>query len=831
MLLGHLIGCMLIAWVFMFYNVPSVLWLVTATLIAFTLYSLGHYSLITCGFAYLVFLTAYTFLCIKFIRRNFITRAFLEFFKAKLPKISDTENQAIEAGDVWWEGDIFSANIDWHKINKHKLHELTQEEKSFLNNETEEFCELLNDWKITHEDKDLSPEAWQYIKQNKFFAIAIPKKYGGLGFSATAQSCIVTKIATKSVTAAVTIMVPNALGPAELLIHYGTDQQKKNYLPRLATADEIPCFALTSLYAGSDAGGMTDTGIVCEQEFQGKKTLGIKLNFNKRYITLAPVATVMGLAFKMYDPNGLYSNKKDLGVTLALIPTNLPGLEIGRRHYAMFTPFQNGPIVGRDVFIPMDYIIGGADYIGKGWFMLMECLSGGRGISLPALSAATTQSSYLSTSVYSSLRRQFKTPIAKLEGIQEQLARLSGVNYITNAVIQVTCSAIDHDLKPAVVSAMAKYHCTEFARESINRAMDVHAGKGIMAGPNNYLTSIYMGSPVGITVEGANILTRNLIIFGQGAFRAHPYVLQELTALSESNKNVALNKFDKVLFKHIRFVISNVVRSLTYTLQNGLFFLRGKQNWLETNKKDVSRLACSLALATDVALLFIGGKLKFKERMSARLGDVASNIYMAMCVVKVHHEMYKANRDNVEYLQILELHTKWALQTLIYNAEQSLSSFIINFPIKSVRTVLKALIIPFGCRYQKPDDILDQKMAISCSTPNGFYHNMTELCYKDESLLGRLNAIFYNSHKLLELNEKIDDWVQAKELSLSNSLMITYQEALDKDLITIEEFNALESFAKDIDGILNVDDFESLTKSSKQSLNDQYNNEEYYQVS
>lgn len=830
MLSGHIIGALIVAWLFLFYNVPTFLWLITATIITFTFYWFEFYSLITSTFFYLSFMAVYTVLCIKAVRKNLITRGLIDYFKQKLPKISKTESQAIDAGDVWWEGDIFASNINYSKYSKFKLSKLTHAERNFLNNEVEELCGLLDDWQIISQDKDLSESAWQFIKKNKFFAIAIPKEYGGLGFSAAAQACIVTKIASRSITAAVTIMVPNALGPAELLIHYGTKEQKNKYLNKLANCEDIPCFALTSLYAGSDAGGMVDQGVICEQEFEGKKVLGIKLNFNKRYITLAPVATVMGLAFNLSDPNNLYSDQKNLGITLALIPTDHPGIEIGNRHLAMYTPFQNGPIVGVDVFIPLNYVIGGNDYIGKGWFMLMECLSGGRGISLPALSAATTQSSFLAAVTYSNIRRQFKTPIFDLEGIQEQIAAISGFNFITNAINQVTTSAIDSGLKPAVVSGISKLHTTEFARETINKAMDIQAGKGIMCGPNNALANIYCGSPIAITVEGANILTRNLIIFGQGAFRAHPYVLQELRALNEETKSVALSKFDKVLFKHIKFVLSNIVRTVTYNLQRVYHRVKYKKDWLNGYKKDITRMSCTLALATDIALLFVGGKLKFLERMSARLGDIVSNIYLALCVIKVYDESYKINKENKKYIQQLDLHTKWALQYLLHRAEVSLSDFIRNFPNKYVAVMMKLLFMPFGASYTKPDDNIERALVKGLVEPTGFYENMTELCYKKDSPLGQLHEVFLNKHNLNVMHDKIATLVKNKEISYSNNIRITYQEALDKELITNEEFDCLTVFSDQVDQILNVDDFENLLFGNKSKQSDDNLNHMYEDV-
>lgn len=810
MFLSHLIGYLLIAIVYLFYNIPAWVWLITYVVVAYSCYTLGIYTFSNTLFLTVIFLASYTVICFKPIRRKLITNKLLNFFKAKLPKISATEAQAIEAGDVWLEGDIFSANLNWKKINKHKLTKLTPEEQSFLDNEVESLCELLNDWEIITKHKDLSNEAWAYLKDNKFFAISIEKKYGGLEFSATAQSCIVSKIATRSVTAAVTIMVPNALGPAELLTHYGTEEQKKKYLRRLASCAEIPCFALTSIYAGSDAGGMLDNGVICKQDYQGKSTLGISLNFKKRYITLAPVATLMGLAFKLYDPDLLLGGKTELGVTLALIPTNHPGIKIGRRHLAMYTPFQNGPISGNDVFIPMDYIIGGTDYIGKGWYMLMECLSGGRGISLPALSAASTQTAYLSSVAYSNLRNQFKSPIASLEGIQEQIAKISGLNFIANALKLLTTSAIDNGLKPAVVSAIAKYHMTEIARTTINCAMDIHAGKGVMNGPNNYLISNYAACPVAITVEGANILTRNLIIFGQGAFRAHPYILKELEALNDKNINSSLSRFDATLFKHIKFVLSNTIKLSIYSLKGLFNIFNRKKSSVEAYKRDLGKLSTALAFATDLTLLFIGGKLKVKEIMSARLGDIVSNIYMGISVIKYYSELAEANKNNKEYINLLDLHLNWSMNYLLCSTKNTLDEFIRNFPFRSIRFLMAVLIKPWVRNYHRPSDKLELDIAVSSKKPNSFFNNMIELCYVGNSPLGKLNNIYNDFYIINTLLQKVDVYIKSKDLSASNSVREVYHQAFDKKIIDKHEYERLLQYADDIDSILNVDDFASL---------------------
>ncbi|MEE9552613.1 MAG: acyl-CoA dehydrogenase, partial [Gammaproteobacteria bacterium] len=503
------------------------------------------------------------------LRRNLISNKLFSLYKKLLPKMSTTEKEALEAGTVWWDAELFSGKPNWKKLYSLPQPKLSAEEQAFLDGPVEEVCNMLDDWKISNEDLDLPAEVWEFLKEEHFFAMIIPKQFGGLEFSALAHSAVVMKLSTRSITASVSVMVPNSLGPGILLLEYGTEEQKKYYLPRLANGAEIPCFALTAPDAGSDAGGMTDQGIVCRSEFEGKQdVLGIRLTWNKRYITLGPIATLLGLAFKLYDPEHLLGNQEGIGITLALIPTTHPGVNIGRRHLPANIPFQNGPNSGEDVFIPMDWVIGGQDKIGQGWRMLMECLSDGRGISLPALSTGAGKLASRTTGAYARIRRQFNMPIGEFEGVQEVLARIAGLTYMMDASRVLTLTALDQGEKPSVITAIIKYHLTESMRQLINDALDVHGGKAVMLGPNNYLASAYQSIPIGITVEGANILTRNMIIFGQGAIRCHPYVLKEMQAVAEDDEKMGLKQFDKAIFSHIGFVMSNIVRTFLLGISN-----------------------------------------------------------------------------------------------------------------------------------------------------------------------------------------------------------------------------------------------------------------------
>jgi len=567
-------------------------------------------------------------------RRRKLSAPLLAAFQKVTPQLSDTEQIALEAGTVGFEGELFSGKPDWSKLLKQPKPELSVEEQAFLDGPVEELCAMVNDWQITHELADLTPEIWDFLKKKKFFGMILPKEYGGLGFSALAHSAVLQKIAGVSTTLVSTVAVPNSLGPGELLVHYGTNEQKDYYLPRLADGREVPCFALTGPYAGSDATSIPDYGIVCKGEWNGANVLGVRLTFDKRYITLAPVATIVGLAFRMHDPEHLLGDKEDLGITLALLPRETKGLEIGRRHFPLNIPFQNGPVRGKDVFVPLSQLIGGPDMAGQGWRMLVECLSVGRAISLPSNTAGGMRTGVAATGAYARIRKQFGIAIGRFEGIEEALARIGGYTYAVTALSQATAAAVDRGEKPAVPSAIAKYHATELAREMAKDAMDVHGGKGVILGPSNWIGRGWQGAPVAITVEGANIMTRSLMIFGQGAIRCHPYVLKEMQATRIADYREKLKTFDAALFGHIGFAISNAVRSLVLGLTFAKIGRVPGRAYTKRYYRKLNRYAAALALVADTSMLVLGGKLKFKEKLSARLGDVLSNLYIASAMLK-----------------------------------------------------------------------------------------------------------------------------------------------------------------------------------------------------
>ena len=639
------------------------------------------------------------------IRKQYISTPLLTLFKSIMPEMSSTEKQALDAGSTWFEADLFRGDPDWHKLHNYPQPRLSADELAFLDGPVETVCSMVNDWHTTHERADLTPEVWQYLKDHKFFAMIIKKQYGGLEFCAYAQSRVLQKLTSVSSVLASTVGVPNSLGPGELLQHYGTQAQKDYYLPRLARGEDVPCFALTSPEAGSDAGSIPDQGIVCYGEFNGEQVLGMSLTWDKRYITLAPVATVLGLAFKLYDPEHLLGEQTDLGITCALIPTNIKGVIIGRRHFPLNVPFQNGPTQGNDVFVPLDYIIGGVDMAGHGWRMLVECLSVGRAITLPSNSAGGIKSIALASGAYSRIRHQFKLPIGKMEGIEEPLARLAGNAYLMDAVTTMTTGAIDLGEQPSVISAIVKYHLTEKMRTCVIDAMDIHGGKGICMGPNNYLARAYQGAPVAITVEGANILTRNMIIFGQGAIRCHPYVLAELESAQQDN----VEEFDHAIFGHIGFAISNVFRSAWFAIGGSYFIHAPVKDETKRYYQLLTKFSTNLASLSDIAMLSLGGDLKRKERISARLGDILSYLYLASACLKRFDDEGRQPSD----LPLLQ----WSVEDCLYKIQQAIDELLTNYPYRAIAIIARGFILPFGKRLTKPADSLDHQVAQILQTP------------------------------------------------------------------------------------------------------------------
>lgn len=724
-------------WTLAYTGVSRIVWTAAITAYLLILFATGGLGALGALIVAVLFVPAAVVLNVGEIRRRLISRPVFDLFRATLPALSATEQEALEAGDIWWEAELFRGRPNWFKLLSFQVTRFTPEEQAFLDHQVETLCEMLDQDRIVRKDHDLPPQAWDYLKQERFFSLIIPKEYGGRAFSSLAQSTVVSKISTRSLDAAVSVMVPNSLGPGELLVKYGTQQQKDYWLPRLADGREIPCFALTGPDVGSDAGSMPDYGIVCKGEQGGREVLGIRLSFCKRYITLAPVATVLGLAFKLYDPQRLLSGEEQLGITCALIPANHPGVRIGRRHFPMGLAFMNGPIEGEDVFIPLDWIIGGQPMAGKGWRMLVECLAVGRAISLPALGAAASKLSYRMTGAYARIRQQFKLPIGEFEGVQEAMARIAGRTYLLEATRVLTASAGDMGIKPAVVSAIAKYHMTEHMRLSVNDAMDVHGGRTIIYGPRNYLGYVYQSIPVAITVEGANILTRSLIIFGQGAIRCHPYVLDEMAAVHDIDPRRGMERFDRLLFAHIGYTSRCGVRAFTHALTGARLVAAPVAGPTARYYRELTRMSAALAFVTDLALGVLGGELKRKERLSARLGDVLSNLYLASAVLKYHAD---AGRPEQELASV-----QWAVEFCLSAIYEAFDGFFDNFPSSSVGRVLRLVVFPLGRSYKAPSDRTSARLARQMMEAGGVRDRITQHVYLGRSAddpVGRMEAAF-----------------------------------------------------------------------------------------
>jgi acyl-CoA dehydrogenase len=738
------------------------------------------------------------------LRVRFLSRPFLRVYKRMLPPMSSTEREALEAGTVWWDGELFTGHPDWKKLLDAKPPVLSVEEKAFLDGPCEELCRVLDDWDISHRRADLPPAVWDFLKRKGFFAMIIPKKYGGLEFSAYAHSCVLAKVASRSAIACSTIAVPNSLGPAELLLHYGTEDQKNRYLPRLASGEDVPCFGLTAPRAGSDAASIPDIGVVCRGTYQGRETVGLKLNFSKRYITLAPVATVVGLAFRLFDPDRLLGgDKSDYGITVALIPSETPGLRLGRRHFPLNVPFQNGPVEGKDVFVPLDAIVGGPKMAGQGWRMLVEQLSVGRCISLPSNSAGGAKGAVYSTGAYARIRRQFNSPIGRFEGVESVIARMAGMTYIMDAGRSVTAAAIDGGEKPAVPSAILKYHCTELGRTVVNDAMDVQGGKGICLGPRNYLGRGYQLTPIGITVEGANILTRNLIIFGQGAVRCHPWVLKEMNAARDPDKQRGLGEFDRALMGHIGFTISNAVRSLLRALTLSRIVKAPMSGPTARYYEHINRFSASFAFATDVAMLSLGGYLKKKENLSARLGDVLSCMYLASMVLKHYENQGRQEAD----LPLVE----YACRMLLYRAQEQLHSFLRNFPVRWLAASMRLFIFPRGQTYFAPDDRLGLKIAELVMSPNEARERLCDGVYRTlepTNHLGLVQEALILTVAAEPLLKKIR--VEGEKTGRVTALDLPGQirEAAAVGIITETEAAQLREYDRKTMEIIHVDDFD-----------------------
>ena len=733
------------------------------------------------------------------LRKALITKVAYKTLANAMPSMSTTEREALDAGTSWWEKELFMGAPDWKKFDAYPYPTLSIEEQAFIDNEVEQLCSMLNEWEIHHHLKDLPPEVWTFIKEKGFLGLIIPKEYGGKAFSSFAQSRIMSKIASRSLTTAVSCMVPNSLGPGELLLHYGTEEQKNRYLPGLAKGEEIPCFGLTSPEAGSDAGAIPDTGVVCYGEFEGKQVLGLQMNFSKRWITLAPIATVVGLAFKLYDPEGLLGDKSktEYGITCALLPADHDGVKVGARHNPG-SPFMNGTVDGKNVFIPLDWIIGGVKNAGKGWRMLMECLAVGRGISLPALSTAAGEMSYLTVGAFAKVRQQFKISVGKFEGVQEATSDIASDTYMLEAFRYLVTCGLNQGGKPAVMTAMAKYYATETMRKVVNHGMDVVGGRAIQMGPRNFLALNYQAIPVSITVEGANILSRSLMIFGQGSMRCHPYLFEELQLLQAEDKDTALNTFNEMLYKHLGYTFNRTARSFAYGYIGGPSDASEKSDdFSRPYYKTINRLSANFALTADMCLGLLAGDIKRKEMLSGRLADIHSHLFIATAILKFYEYGQRTEAE--------QIHAQLALEKALFNAQEAFFGLFDNFPIKLASGLIKLICFPLGRPLKKPSDKLKLQAGELIMQENAFRDQLKQHVYYStdaDDVTGRMESTFL---MLLEVEELWNKFKKAESKGQFEGLTFEahIESALKSGFISQAEAEQLTTYnAKRFDSML-----------------------------
>jgi acyl-CoA dehydrogenase len=732
------------------------------------------------------------------LRRQLVSRFVMPAFAKVLPRLGETERIALEAGTVWWDGDLFGGMPDWNRLLAFERRPLDAEEQAFLDGPVEELCRRLNDWEV-YQQRDLPPEIWDFIKRERFLGMIIPKEYGGLGFSALAHSRIVTRIASRSVTAAVTVMVPNSLGPGELLLHYGTDEQKQRWLGRLARGEEIPCFALTGPEAGSDAAATQSEGVVEKRVIDGREVVGLRLNWKKRYITLAPVATLIGLAFRLKDPNRLIGDREDRGITCALIPRATPGVEIGLRHDPMGVPFQNGPIVGRDVFVPLDEaVIGGRAQIGRGWRMLMESLAAGRSISLPALSIGAAQLATRICGAYATVREQFDTPIGRFEGIEEPLARIAGLTYLMTATRNLTCGALDAGEKPAVIGNIAKAYLTEAMRQVVADAMDIRAGSAIQRGPRNVLARAWDAVPIGITVEGANILTRSMIVYGQGAIRCHPFVQKEIDAVARGD----LAAFDRALFGHVNLFVTRAVRAKLLAWTGSRLAAAPRAEDTQRYFQHLSRFSAAFAIVSDTAMGTLGGSLKRREKLSGRLADALAYLYLASAALKRYHDEPKTRSNHALAC--------WTTELCLYRIQEALLGVLDNLPVRWAAVLLKLAIFPLGARFRPPSDRLGAEVARDILEDREARRTLTADVFvppPDEPGLGALEAALDKAVRAIPIETKLRDAVRAGTLDRAPGYMLD-DLGIAAGVISGAEYDLLNEARDARDEVIAVDAFD-----------------------
>jgi acyl-CoA dehydrogenase len=737
------------------------------------------------------------------LRRALLVDPAFRLLRRFLPRVSETEQQALDAGTIGFDAELFSGRPHWEKLRAVPPVELTEEEQAFLDGPTEELCRLIDDWRVRHTERDIPEEIWSFVKRHGFLGMIISKEHGGLGFSAQAQSLILGKIASRSPDVSTIVMVPNSLGPGELIEKYGTEEQKRYYLPRLADGREIPCFSLTGPTSGSDAATMRDIGTVVRGVHEGKETLGIRLTWEKRYITLGPKATLMGLAFRLFDPENLLGKGQDVGITLAIVPASHPGVNIGRRHLPSGTAFPNGPNSGKDVFIPMDWVIGGAAMAGQGWRMLMECLSAGRSISLPSSAAAGVKAMLRFSTAYGRVRRQFGLPVARMEGLEEPLVRMVESAYVNESARAVTAAMVSRGEKPAVISALMKYQTTERMRRAVNDAMDLHGGRGICDGPRNYLMSAYQMVPIGITVEGANILTRSLITFAQGALRSHPYLYKEVQALQHPDAAKGRALFEKAFLDHIAFSVANIFGAFFHNVTGGLFARAPR--WAYGTAplyRQLWRASHNFALVADLTVALLGGGLKVRQKITGRLADALSELYLLSCVLKRFEDDGLPEADR----KIVQL----AGDNGLYRFQEALKGAIDNFPLPWARLLLRLLVFPLGARLRPASDRLGHEVVQLVLVPGEVRDRLTRYIYitrDPEDPTGILEVAFEKAVAAEEAERKLERAVKAGRVRRFHGLD-WIEEAFQEGVIDAKEAELLRETEALTARVIAVDDFD-----------------------
>ncbi|CCB65419.1 acyl-CoA dehydrogenase [Hyphomicrobium sp. MC1] len=782
--------------------VRAPLWGWAAAVGAWTLLATdGHIGLVS-WIAWLPFV-ALAVLSIPAVRRSLIIAPVFAQIRKILPRVSDTEAQALEAGTVGFDAELFSGTPDWDKLKSVPSIELTPEERAFLNGPTEDLCRMIDDWQVRHALHDVPDEIWDFVKKNGFLGMLISKEHGGLGFSAQAQSLILGKIASRSPDVVTIVMVPNSLGPGELIEKYGTDEQKHYYLPRLAKGEEVPCFSLTGPTSGSDAATMRDVGYVTRGTHKGQETLGIRLSWDKRYITLGPKATLVGLAFRLFDKDNLLGKGEDVGITLALIPADHPGINIGRRHLPSGAAFPNGPNWGNDVFIPMDWVIGGDKMAGNGWRMLMECLSAGRAISLPSSGTAGAKMMLRVTSAYARIRKQFGLPVSRMEGIEEALVRMIETAYVNEAGRAMTAAMVSRGEKPSVISAMMKYQTTEKLRRAVNDAMDIHGGRGICDGPANYLQSAYQMVPVGITVEGANILTRTLITFAQGALRSHPYLYKEVQAAQNPDKKRGLDDFENAFNNHIAFSLSNATGAFVHNVTGGAF-VKAPDHALRMSDwyRQLGRASRSYAFVADLTVALLGGGLKIKQKITGRMADALSELYLLSATLKRYEDDGRPEGD--------ELVVQLAAENALHRFQEAMSGVIDNFPVRWARPLMRAVVFPLGRRRKPASDTLGHRVARHALQPGEVRDRLTRDIYVSKDVNDPTGILEVTLEKVIAA-EPIE---KKLEKAIRDGVVRRYHgndwfaEAVAKTVITETEAEQLREVERLVARVIAVDHFD-----------------------